>query len=899
MTQPRNAPLRDDVKLLGELLGDCLHAETPTLFSSVEQVRHASAAGRDAQQPLQTLQPLLANQDDASLLHLSRSFNQFLNLANIAEQCHRERLLRRAEAYPGEQGNDRRLSDVLSQCRTERVPDEQISATLSALSVELVLTAHPTEVTRRTLIRKYDSIADLLMALDRADLNQAEREVLRQKLRAQVLAVWHTDEIRRAKPTPVDEAKWGFATIEQSLWQAVPNLVRTLQTQAAAAGISLPADWSPVSLASWMGGDRDGNPNVTAAVTQEVLLLARWMATDLYLRDVETLLADLSMTAADEQVQQWAMTLVADPAKAIQEPYRCILRHIRQQLREQRRELEQALLLNGRGEPVSAPDMSASRGLQQHLQTLDRSLRHVGLAALADGHLQNTLIRLRCFGVSLLRLDVRQESGRHEAVIAAICDYLQLGDYRTWSETQRQDFLLQELASRRPLIDDAFYASDACDDDIAEVLACCRVLADQQGEGVGAYVISMARAPSDVLAVMLLQKLCGVRQPLRVVPLFETLDDLEGACATMSALLDMPAYKARVAQGQEVMIGYSDSAKDAGFLGAAWAQFRAQEALAALFKDHGIALTLFHGRGGSVSRGGAPTRMALLSQPPGSVCGRLRITEQGEVIRFKYGRPAIAESNLHQYVAATLEATLLPPPPPTAAWRDEMDRLSQRAIRGYRNIVRDDPALVRYLRTVTPETELSRLSLGSRPARRASSGGIASLRAIPWVFAWTQMRLMLPAWLGTGAALEAALRDQQRQATVRDMAAHWPFFQGAVNMLEMVLAKADSRVALWYEQRLAEQDPDLLALGERLRQRLAATVDALSRLTGRDDLLADNPDMRWSIRVRDPYLDPLHLLQAELMARLRQHGDDEPNDTLENALMVTIAGIAAGLRNTG
>ncbi|MEQ9509371.1 MAG: phosphoenolpyruvate carboxylase, partial [Alloalcanivorax xenomutans] len=429
--------------------------------------------------------------------------------------------------------------------------------------------------------------------------------------------------------------------------------------------------------------------------------------------------------------------------------------------------------------------------LRDELRLLDRSLRAVGLESIANGQLKDTLRRLSCFGITLLCLDVRQESGRHADTIDAITRYLELGSYLEWDEAERQRFLLAELENRRPLVDELFYRSDVCDPQVREVLDTCKVIAEQGPEGLGAYVISMARAPSDVLAVMLLQKIAGVTRPMRVVPLFETLDDLDNAGDTMSALLSIPFYRERVKGGQEVMIGYSDSAKDAGFLGAAWAQFRAQEKLTGLFREHGIPLTLFHGRGGSISRGGSPTRMALLSQPSGSVAGRIRVTEQGEVIRFKYGRPSVAAFNLEQYVAATLEASLLPPREPRPQWREQMEKLTRISVEGYRQVVRDDPALVRYLRTVTPETELSRLALGSRPARRKSDGGIESLRAIPWVFAWTQIRLMLPAWLGTGAALEAALEDQSDTDRIREMASHWPFFQGVVDMLEMVLAKAD------------------------------------------------------------------------------------------------------------
>lgn len=883
-----NTPLRDDVRLLGDLLGQCLRQQAgEDLYQTIETIRQASVTTRGEQgAALSSLRDLLSPLDDATLLEVARAFSQFLNLSNIAEQHHRERLHRQHQRYPGDPGGDQGIRDVLQRLQEEQIPGDVIEGTLRDLSVELVLTAHPTEVTRRTLIRKYDQMADLLGELDRPDLTDDELAFRREKLYRLILAAWSTDEIRRERPTPVDEAKWGFATIEQSLWQAVPEMVRQLERELAEQGLPQPpADWAPVRLASWMGGDRDGNPNVTAPVTREVLLLARWMAADLYLRDVENLLADLSMeTASDE--------LLAETGHS-HEPYRVILRQVRQRLKLTRRQME------ARVENLPVPE---GEGFQRReellapLQLIDRSLRAVGLGDIADGDLKNTLRRLNCFGITLLCLDIRQESTRHRDAVDAVTRYLQLGSYADWPEERKQAFLVEELQARRPLIDDGFYRSEECSDEVAEVLATCRVIAEQGSEGLGAYVISMARAPSDVLAVMLLQKIAGVSEPMRVVPLFETLDDLDNAEDTMSALLAVPFYRQRVAGGQEVMIGYSDSAKDAGFLGAAWAQYRSQEKLTALFAEHQIPLTLFHGRGGSISRGGSPTRMALLSQPPGSVAGRIRVTEQGEVIRFKYGRPAVAVFNLAQYVAATLEATLLPPRAAKPQWREQMQTLTDVSVAGYRSVVQEEPELVRYLRTVTPETELSRLALGSRPARRKKDAGISSLRAIPWVFAWTQIRLMLPAWLGTGAALEAAQADSEQNRTVQEMVAQWPFFQGVVDMLEMVLAKADLRVAAWYEQRLAGEDVDLARLGEVLRERLTGTVNALSALTGREDLLDNNPVMRWSIRVRDPYTDPLHLLQAELMARLRQQDGDK---VLESALMVTIAGIAAGLRNTG
>jgi phosphoenolpyruvate carboxylase len=887
MEQDQHAPLREDVRWLGELLGHTLREQVgENLYETVERIRLAAVETRsNDEMSVARLRALLDPLEDDALLEVARAFSQFLNLANIAEQHHRERLHRQHQRYPGDPDSDQGLRNVLERLSAKQVSAQTVRDTLTDLSVELVLTAHPTEVTRRTLIRKYDQMADLLTESDRPDLTGEERQRLEQRLRELIISAWSTDEIRRERPTPVDEAKWGFATIEQSLWRAVPDFMRQLDEELQRAGLpSPPADWVPVRLASWMGGDRDGNPNVTAAVTREVLLLARWMAADLYLRDVENLLADLSMHRASDE-------LLARTGPS-HEPYRVVLRDVRDRLKVTRRRME--ALVEERPVPDGEGFLNGAQ-LRDELRLLDRSLRAVGLESIANGQLKDTLRRLSCFGITLLCLDVRQESGRHADTIDAITRYLELGSYLEWDEGERQRFLLAELENRRPLVDELFYRSDVCDPQVREVLDTCKVIAEQGPEGLGAYVISMARAPSDVLAVMLLQKIAGVTRPMRVVPLFETLDDLDNAGDTMSALLSIPFYRERVKGGQEVMIGYSDSAKDAGFLGAAWAQFRAQEKLTGLFREHGIPLTLFHGRGGSISRGGSPTRMALLSQPSGSVAGRIRVTEQGEVIRFKYGRPSVAAFNLEQYVAATLEATLLPPREPRPQWREQMEKLTRISVEGYRQVVRDDPALVRYLRTVTPETELSRLALGSRPARRKSDGGIESLRAIPWVFAWTQIRLMLPAWLGTGAALEAALEDQSDIDRIREMASHWPFFQGVVDMLEMVLAKADSRVAAWYEERLTD-DTDLMRLGDSLRQRLAGTVEALGRLTGRGDLLDNNPVMRWSIRVRDPYTDPLHLLQAELMARLRDRDSDK---VLESALMVTIAGIAAGLRNTG
>ncbi|MEE3214923.1 MAG: phosphoenolpyruvate carboxylase, partial [Pseudomonadota bacterium] len=416
-------------------------------------------------------------------------------------------------------------------------------------------------------------------------------------------------------------------------------------------------------------------------------------------------------------------------------------------------------------------------------------------------------------------------------------------------------------------------------------------------EALGTYIISMAGQPSDVLTVALLMKEVGGRVGMPIAPLFETLDDLNRAGDVIDRLLALPGYRQFAGDSQEVMIGYSDSAKDAGQLAAAWAQYRAQEALVDVCQRHAVDLTLFHGRGGTVGRGGGPSHAAILSQPPGSVNGSLRVTEQGEMIRFKFGQPDIALRSMEIYACAVLEASLLPPPKPKPAWRDEMDRLAEIAHAAYVGVVRKDPDFVPYFRAVTPEGALGRLPLGSRPTKRRQDGGVETLRAIPWIFAWTQIRLMLPAWLGTGEAFATRLAEPGGLDVLQEMREQWPFFGTYLDMLEMLLAKADVELAAYYEHRLVDE-PSLEALGQRLRERFRKLHEELLKILDQQELLEKTPLIRQAIEVRNPYIDPLHGLQAELLQRNRD-ADGAISADLSRALMVTMAGIAAGLRNTG
>ena len=864
--------LRENVRILGELLGDTiLENQGPELFRKVEDIRRLGKSlnvSEDADPG--PLIDELGYLEDKDILPIVRSFSQFLNLANIAEQQY----FASAEAQQRDA-----LEDTLEQLEGNLGKDE-VEEALKNLNIELVLTAHPTEVTRRTLIRKYERIAQALAELKRTDLLPYERNELKTGLRRTIDEIWHTNEIRDERPTAVDEAKWGFAVIENSLWQAVPQFMRELDRSARRRlGQGLPVDASPFHFYSWMGGDRDGNPNVTHAVTREVLLLGRWMAADLYLKDIHELAGDLSMSEASEEL----LAQVEDHRT----PSRARLHGLRKRLERTLDWAERRV----KGESVEAPnDVILSRqDLLEPLMDCYQSLQDCGMQRVADGALLDCIRRVHCFGINLVPLDIRQDSDRHVQAINEITQYLELGDYASWNEEERQAFLLEQLSSKRPLVPRHWSPSD----DTREVLDTARILAEEPTETISSYIISMARQPSDVLAVALILKESGLAWNVPIVPLFETLDDLDRSYHVMDKLWSMDWYRKYTDGRQTVMIGYSDSAKDAGKLTATWAQYKSQENLVKLAAEKDIHLMLFHGRGGTIGRGGGPVEKAMASQPPGSVRGAIRVTEQGEMIRYKFGLPRVAVRSLGIYVAATLRATLEPNEAPKPEWRELIEAMSQASLKGYRGVVREDERFVPYFRSLTPEQELGKLALGSRPAKRKATGGVESLRAIPWVFAWMQVRLNLPSWLGARQALEYGL--EQDADTLQEMVDHWPFFSAFLDLLEMVLGKADRSIAAYYEKQLVPED--LHSLGEQLRDDLKHCETLLNRIKQQKELLAGDPLLAQSIQVRNPYTDPLNYLQAELMKRERKTGDFDPQ--LERALKVTMAGIAAGMRNTG
>ncbi|KAB1206468.1 Phosphoenolpyruvate carboxylase 4 [Morella rubra] len=927
--------------------------------------------------------------------------------------------------------------------------DRDGNPNVTAKEVEIVLTAHPTQINRRTLQYKHIRLAHLLDYNDRSDLGLEDREMLIEDLVREITSIWQTDELRRYKPTPVEEAKAGLNIVEQSLWKALPHYLRRVSNALKKhTGRPLPLTCTPIKFGSWMGGDRDGNPNVTAKVTKDVSLLSRWMAIDLYIREVDSLRFELSMNRCSDSLSKLANEILEEetssgvhhesrnqslgrsqmklhsqqvpviptqlPARAdlpsctecndgksqyprlkipstdykplnhkdVQSsstsdlssqdvrhnlrmslqngslansnasqsavtprsasfnssqliaqrkhfaesqigrssfqklleprvshssgiaPYRIVLGHVKDKLIKTRRRLE--LLLEDLPCEYDPWDYyETSDQLLEPLLLCYDSLQSCGSVVLADGRLADLIRRVATFGMVLMKLDLRQESSRHAETLDEITRYLDMGIYSEWDEGKKLEFLTGELKGKRPLVPPSIEVAP----DVKEVLETFRVAAELGSDSLGAYVISMASNASDVLAVELLQKdarlaVSGeIGKPcpggtLRVVPLFETVKDLREAGSVIRRLLSIDWYREHIVKNhnghQEVMVGYSDSGKDAGRFSAAWELYKAQEDVVASCNEYGIKVTLFHGRGGSIGRGGGPTYLAIQSQPPGSVMGTLRSTEQGEMVQAKFGLPQTAVRQLEIYTTAVLLATLRPPLPPREEnWRNLMEEISNISSQNYRSVVYENPEFLAYFNEATPQAELGFLNIGSRPTRRKSSTGIGHLRAIPWVFAWTQTRFVLPAWLGVGAGLQGVC-EKGHTDDLKAMYQEWPFFQSTIDLIEMVLGKADIPIAKHYDEVLVLESRR--QLGSELRGELLTAEKYVLVVSGHGKLSENNRSLRRLIESRLPYLNPMNMLQVEILKRLRC---DDDNHKLRDALLITINGIAAGMRNTG
>ncbi|WP_076417232.1 phosphoenolpyruvate carboxylase [Colwellia sp. UCD-KL20] len=849
--------IQQNVRELGTLLGQTIADEQGVQW--LENIEKMRLQGRDITAGdasiVEQLQKTISNCSEADLLIYARAFSQFLNLANVAEQQYTtspQGLDELDHAHP--------LEDLKE--KLGNVSAEKFNQALEKLHIELVLTAHPTEVNRRTFIHKYNQIAH---ELDHNNNASSPR------ITELVEQAWYTDEIRQQRPTPLDESRWGLNTIANSFWFAVPQFLKELnQLSQDLTQKDLPIDYNPITMASWMAGDRDGNPFVTAKLSEQALLNARLMAAKLYLTDFERLYLELSMRKASEELLEADLDGVG--------PYRSQLKHVIELLKHS---IEQ--LNKGKTQGI----LNSSEQLRAPLIACRNSLLDSGLTHIANSLVVDMIRKVNCFGISLVKLDIRQHSERHETAVAEITQALNMGDFAAWDEKKRQAFLVDELQNPRPLLPKKQWSADT-----QEVLDTYAMIAEQPAELFGIYIISMASQVSDILTVNLLLKASGVSWKMPIAPLFETLEDLNNAPAVMAELFTLESYKEYCDQQHHVMIGYSDSAKDAGVLAATWGQYQCQEKLVEVFAEKDIKLKLFHGRGGTIGRGGGPAHAAIASQPPGSLDGGLRVTEQGETIRYKFGLPNLATRSLHLYASAILECLVTPPPVPTAEWRTLMDEMAKDSCDIYRSYVQTNKSFVKYFRQATPEQELASLPLGSRPSKRKSDGGIESLRAIPWIFAWSQNRLVVPSWLGLGGAIEKAYEDNAN--VIHDMLENWPYFKSRISLTEMLYTKSDEQVSALYDDALV--DEDLKYMGVELREQLAADKKTLLDLLAQDTLLQNDQWNLSSFELRRGYLAPLHLIQIEALKRLRQQPEHPDNEQL---LMVTMAGIATGMRNTG
>ncbi|CAN6177904.1 unnamed protein product [Urochloa humidicola] len=716
--------------------------------------------------------------------------------------------------------------------------------------------------------------------------------------------------------------------IHETIWKGVPKFLRRVDTALKNIGIDerLPYDAPLIKFSSWMGGDRDGNPRVTPEVTRDVCLLARMMAANLYISQIEELMFELSMWRCNDELRARADELDGASRKVVKhytefwrqiptnEPYRVVLADVRDKLYNTRERMRH-LLTTGFSE---IPEDAIITDLTKFLEPLElcyKSLCDCGDKTIADGSLLDFMRQVSTFGLSLTKLDIRQESDRHTEVIDTITTHLGIGSYRSWPEEKRQEWLLSELQGKRPLLSPDLPQSE----EVADALGTFRVLAELPRDSFGPYIISMATVPSDVLVVELLQRECKVAEPLPVVPLFERLADLQAAPATMETLFSKDWYKKRINGKQQVMVGYSDSGKDAGRLSAAWALYTAQEAVAKVAESHGVKPTLFHGRGGTVGRGGGPTHLAILSQPPKTINGSIRVTVQGEVIEHSFGEEHLCFRTLERFTAATLEHGMHPPASPKPEWRMLMEELTVLATEAYRSVVLKEPRFVEYFRSATPEMEYGRMNIGSRPAKRKPKGGIESLREISWIFSWTQTRFHLPVWLGVGAAFKYAIKkDIKNFQMLRDMYNEWPFFRVTLDLLEMVFAKGDPGIVALYNELLVADE--LKPFGEQLRNDYVDTQRLLLQVAGHKEILEGSPYLKQRLRLHDPYITTLNVYQAYTLKRIRdrsfqvtpqpplskEHAEvvklnpaSEYAPGLEDTLIITMKGIAAGMQNTG
>ncbi len=880
--------LRDDVRYLGNILGRVIkEQEGQKFFDLVEKIRllsKANIANKNHRDPFKKILNEVKKLSPNSLFKLTRAFNHFMNFYNLAESIDASRTL---DLYENVK-QDKKFQNIFIEeifenfFKNKKISNNKIYNIAKSLNIGIVLTAHPTEVKRRTLIQKYHSLTEILEQRNLLKNYPSKLKILDRKVFDEITIIWNTDEIKRSKPTPAEEARWGLAIIEDSLWDTIPKVYRRLnQIFEKNMGKGLPKNFNPIEFGSWMGGDRDGNPFVTAEVTKRVILLSRWEAAKLYEKSMTKLIRSYSMKKCSKKI-------LKTTGKSF-EPYRVYLRPLRDKLRKTHRSIEQFLVNN---KPLNEKNLLSEREeILKPLRVVRESLEQNQSENIASGDLLDLMRRAKCFGINLARLDIRQESSRHSQLLAEYIKKKLNQDYSSWDEDRKIRYLSTKMQSKNLLKNFQFKNKEN-----KEVWSTFKVLATQPKECLGAYVISMTSSASDILSVMFLQKEANIENRLRVVPLFETLDDLINAKPTMEKLFSLKWYRKDINHKQEIMIGYSDSSKDAGKLSASWNQYKLQQEIIKLAKKYKIEVTFFHGRGGSAGRGGGPIQATLRSQPAGSVNGKIRITDQGEVIQQKYGYEPLAKYNLCSYIGSVMEATLNPPPKPKDSWVKLIQSMSEISTSSYRKNINQSSDFIRYFKTVTPHMALGKLSIGSRPSKRKNVDNINSLRAIPWVFAWTQIRLMLPAWLGTAEALRYSSIKKFKK-TLIDMEKNWPYFNSTMDLLDMVLSKVDPEISKIYEKNLA--DDKLIRVGKKLRFQFDAVKKLNDQITPKE-IYKQRKSFRGPAIIRNIYSEILNVLQAVVMNKLLQKKlNKKDKKDLNDAMMASIAGISAAIKNTG
>ncbi len=905
-------PMREDIRLLGAILGDTVREQNgDEVFDLVERARVESFRVRRSEIDRAELAGLFDGIDVHRAIPVIRAFTHFALLANVAEDIHRERR-RAVHVVAGEPPQNSSLAATYLRLDSAELDAATVAEVLRDALVSPVITAHPTETRRRTVFDTQHRITELMRLRLHAHTHTADDRDIETELRRNILTLWQTALIRLSRLKIQDEIETGLRYYPAAFLEVIPRVNAEVRT-------ALQARWPDAGLletpilrpGSWIGGDRDGNPNVTADVVRLATSRAAYTALAHYFVEITALEEELSMSARLVTVSDELIALADachEPARA-DEPYRRALRVIHARLTATAKQILD-------DQPEHELDLGLDRyempaELLADLDVVDGSLRANGSAVLADDRLARLREAVRTFGFHLSGLDMRQNSDVHEEVVAELFAWAGVHpDYASLDEPDRVELLVAELGTRRPLIGDGANLSELARKELDICSAAARAVAVFGPHAVPNYIISMCQSVSDMLEAAVLLKEAGlldasestVYSPVSIVPLFETIDDLQRGAAILEAALELPLYRSVVASrgdSHEVMLGYSDSNKDGGYLAANWALYRAELDLVESARKTGIRLRLFHGRGGTVGRGGGPSYDAILAQPPGAVNGSLRLTEQGEIIAAKYAEPRIAHRNLETLLAATLEASLLDVEglgEDAGPAYEVLDDLAARAHRAYSELVHETPGFVDYFKASTPVGEIGALNIGSRPTSRKPTTSISDLRAIPWVLAWSQSRVMLPGWYGTGTAFEKWIADGDgRLEILQDLYRRWPFFRTVLSNMAQVLAKSDLGLAGRYAELVDDE-----ALRTRVFDKIAAeherTIRMHGLITGHDDLLADNPALARSVFNRFPYLEPLNHLQVELLRRYRRGDDDE---LVQRGILLTMSGLATALRNSG